>query len=75
MNKVNETIGLTCLGAGTFPLDNLQEKITGTYFFAKSCLQNVFKTQLKNKKCVTNNGFPKILLSFFGGRPTIQVRG
>ena len=27
MNKVNETIGLTCLGAGTFPLDNLQEKI------------------------------------------------
>ena len=26
MNKVNETIGLTCLGAGTFPLDNLQEK-------------------------------------------------
>ena len=27
MNKVNEKIGLTCLGAGTFPLDNLQEKI------------------------------------------------
>ena len=27
MNKVNGTIGLTCLGAGTFPLDNLQEKI------------------------------------------------
>ena len=27
MNKVSETIGLTCLGAGTFPLDNLQEKI------------------------------------------------
>ena len=26
MNKVNEMIGLTCLGAGTFPLDNLQEK-------------------------------------------------
>ena len=26
MNKVNEKIGLTCLGAGTFPLDNLQEK-------------------------------------------------
>lgn len=26
MNKMNEKIGLTCLGAGTFPLDNLQEK-------------------------------------------------
>ena len=26
MNKVNEKIGLTCLGAGTFPLYNLQEK-------------------------------------------------
>ena len=26
MNKVNETIGLTCLGAGTFPLDNLMVK-------------------------------------------------
>ncbi len=26
MNKVHEKIGLTCLGAGTFPLDNLQEK-------------------------------------------------
>ncbi len=26
MNKVNETIGLTCLGVGTFPLDNLMVK-------------------------------------------------
>jgi sugar/nucleoside kinase (ribokinase family) len=26
MNKVNEKIGLTCLGAGTFPLDNLMIK-------------------------------------------------
>ena len=26
MNNVNEKIGLTCLGAGTFPLDNLQKK-------------------------------------------------
>lgn len=26
MNKVHEKIGLTCLGVGTFPLDNLQEK-------------------------------------------------
>ena len=26
MNKVNEKMGLTCLGAGTFPLDNLMMK-------------------------------------------------
>ena len=26
MNKVNEMNGLTCLGAGTFPLDNLMMK-------------------------------------------------
>ena len=26
MSKVKEKIGLTCLGVGTFPLDNLQEK-------------------------------------------------
>ena len=26
MNKVNEMNGLTCLGAGTFPLDNLLMK-------------------------------------------------
>ena len=25
-NKTNEPIGLTCLGAGTFPLDNLMRK-------------------------------------------------
>lgn len=26
MNKINESIELTCLGAGTFPLDNLMKK-------------------------------------------------